>query len=89
MILGLCNYVNCDSQNQLKFQSDSTDVDVVFDKTKNLKHSAVAIIPSLSKTSSSSNQTLNDGSFTVQGPKLWNKVPTEVKAAKSFDGHRL
>ncbi|KAL5263394.1 hypothetical protein ACHWQZ_G008682 [Mnemiopsis leidyi] len=61
--------------------------DIKFKETT--RHGAVAIIPSLSKTSSSSNQTLYDGSFAVQGPKLWNKVPTEVKAAKSFDSFKI
>ena len=45
----------------------------------------VAIIPSLSKSSSLRNQSLYDRSFAVQGPKLWNKVPPTVKADTSFD----
>ena len=49
------------------------------------RHGAVAIIPPLSKTSSSSNQSLYDRSFAVQGPKLWNKVPCLIKTAESFD----
>ena len=61
--------------------------DIKFKETP--RHGAVAIIPSLSKTSSLRNQSLYDGSFAVQGPKLWNMVPTEVKAAKSFDSFKI
>ena len=57
--------------------------DIKFKETP--RHGAVAVIPSLSKASSTRNQSLYDGSFAVQGPKLWNKVPPEIKAAKSFD----
>jgi hypothetical protein len=57
--------------------------DIKFKETP--RHGAVPVIPSLSKASSTRNQSLYDGSFAVQGPKLWNKVPSEVKAAKSFD----
>ena len=47
------------------------------------------IIPSLSKSSSLRNQSLYNRSFTVQGPKLWNKVPpTAVEADISFDMFR-
>ena len=49
------------------------------------RHGDVAIIPSLSKSSSLRNQSLYDRSFAVQGPKLWNKVPPTVKADTSFD----
>jgi hypothetical protein len=49
------------------------------------RQGAVALIPPLSKTSSQSNQSLYDRSFAVQGPKLWNNVPPEIKAAESFD----
>ena len=57
--------------------------DVKFKETP--RQGAVAVIPPLSKTSSPSNQSLYDRSFAVLGPKLWNKVPPEIKAAKSFD----
>ena len=57
--------------------------DIKFKET--LRQGAVAIIPPLSKTSSQRNQSLYDKSFAVQGPKLWNKIPPEIKAAKSFD----
>ena len=49
------------------------------------RHGDVAIIPSLSKSSSRRNQSLYDRSFAVQGPKLWNKVPHTVKADTFFD----
>ena len=49
------------------------------------RHGTIAVIPPLAKSSSSSNQTLYDQSFAVQGPKLWNKVPNSVKAAQSCD----
>ena len=49
------------------------------------RHGDVAIIPSLSKSSSLRNQSLYDRSFAVQGPKLWNNVPHTVKANTSFD----
>jgi hypothetical protein len=57
--------------------------DIKFKETP--RHGAKAVIPPLSKASSTRNQSLYDGSFAVQGLKLWNKVPPEVKAAKSFD----
>ena len=53
------------------------------------RHGAIAVIPPLAKSSSSSNQTLYDQSFAVQGPKLWNKVPNSVKAAQSFDAFKI
>ena len=48
------------------------------------RHGVVAVIPPLSRSSSLHSQSLYDGSFTVIGPKLWNKVPQTVKAAESF-----
>ena len=42
------------------------------------RNGTMAVIPSLSKSSSMRNQTLYDSSFAVRGPKLWNKVPTDV-----------
>ena len=48
------------------------------------RHGVVAVIPQLSRSSSLHSQSLYDGSFTVIGPKLWNKVPQTVKAAESF-----
>ena len=52
------------------------------------RHGVRAIIPSLSRASSLSNQTLYDGSFAVRGPKLWNMVPDSVKAENTFDGFK-
>ena len=49
------------------------------------RHGAVAVIPPLSRSSSMHNQSLYDRSFTVMGPKLWNKVPQTVKAVESFN----
>ena len=49
----------------------------------------VAIIPPLAKSSSSSNQSLYDQSFAVLGPKLWNKVPSTVRAAPKFDAFKI
>ena len=37
------------------------------------------IVPSLSRSSLSSNETLYDSSFAVRGPRLWNIVPENVK----------
>ena len=56
--------------------------DIQFKTTPN--HGVVAVIPPLSRSSSLHNQSLYDRSFTVIGPKLWNKVPQTVKAAESF-----
>ncbi|KAL5264266.1 hypothetical protein ACHWQZ_G005385 [Mnemiopsis leidyi] len=53
--------------------------DIQFKTTS--RHGAVAVIPPLSRASSIHNQSLYDRSFTVMGPKLWNKVPQTVKAA--------
>ena len=53
------------------------------------RHGVVASIPPLSKASSSSNQSLYDSSFAVQGPKLWNKVPAELRAAQSFEAFKI
>ena len=53
--------------------------------TNTSRHGTRAIIPSLSRLSSLSNQTLYDSSFAVRGPKLWNKVPDSIiKAAATF-----
>ena len=54
-----------------------------------LRHGTKAVIPSLSKCSSTRNQTLYDSSFAVRGPKLWNKVPVAIKAEKTFDGFKV
>ena len=53
------------------------------------RQGSVAIIPPLSKISSSGNQSLYDASFAVHGPKLWNKVPPEIKAASSFEAFKI
>ena len=53
------------------------------------RHGTKAVIPSLSKCSSTRNQTLFDNSFAVRGPKLWNRVPVAVKAEKTFDGFKV
>jgi hypothetical protein len=57
--------------------------DITFKVTP--RQGAVALIPPLSKTSSQSNLSLYNRSFAVPGPKLWNTVPPEIKAAESFD----
>ena len=56
--------------------------------TETSRHGTRAIIPSLSRSSSSSNQTLYDSSFAVRGPRLWNIVPENVKAAVSFESFK-
>ena len=53
------------------------------------RHGTRAIIPSLSRSSSLSNQTLYDSSFAVRGPKLWNTVPENIRAAVSFDSFKV
>ena len=55
------------------------------------RQGSVAIIPPLSKISSSGNQSLYDASFAVHGPKqiLWNKVPPEVTAATSSEAFKI
>ena len=52
------------------------------------RHGTKAVVPSLSKSSSMRNQTLYDSSFAVRGPKLWNKVPSDVKAERTFDSFK-
>ena len=53
------------------------------------RNGCVAIVPPLAKSSSSGNQTLYDQSFAVLGPKLWNKVPSPVRAAPTFDAFKI
>ena len=55
------------------------------------RYGTKAVVPSLSKSSSLRNQTLYDSSFavTVRGSKLWNKVPSEVKAEKTFASFKV
>ena len=53
------------------------------------RNGCVAVVPPLAKSSSSSNQTLYDHSFAVLGPKLWNKVPSTVRAAPTFDAFKI
>ena len=53
------------------------------------RYGTKAVVPSLSKSSSLRNQTLYDSSFAVKGPKLWNKVPSEVKAEKTFASFKV
>ena len=45
----------------------------------------LAVIPSKSRTSSASNQTLFDNSFAVQGPKLWNAIPHELTVIENLE----
>ncbi|KAL5251911.1 hypothetical protein ACHWQZ_G014894 [Mnemiopsis leidyi] len=52
------------------------------------RYGTKAVLPSLSKSSSMRNQTLYDSSFAVRGPKLWNKVPSDVKAERTFDSFK-
>ena len=61
--------------------------DIQFTETS--RYGTRAIIPSLSRLSSLSNQTLYDNSFAVRGPKLWNTLPESVKAAVSFDSFKI
>ena len=61
--------------------------DIEFKTTS--RKGTVAVIPPLVKSSSLSNQTLYDQSFAVLGPKLWNKVPSTVRAALSFDAFKI
>ena len=60
--------------------------DIKFTETS--RHGTRAIIPSLSRSSSSSKQSLYDSSFAVRGPRLWNIVPKDVKTADSFDSFK-
>jgi len=60
--------------------------DIKFTETS--RHGTRAIIPSLSRSSSSSKQSLYDSSFAVRGPRLWNIVPKDVKTAESFDSFK-
>ena len=53
--------------------------------TKTSRHGTREIIPSLSRLSSFSNQTLYDSSFAVRGPKLCNKVADSIKAGATFE----
>ena len=53
------------------------------------RNGCVAVVPPLAKSSSSSNQTIYDHSFAVLGPKLWNKVPSTVRAAPTFDAFKI
>ena len=53
--------------------------------TNTSRHGTRAIIPSLSRLSSLSNQTLYNSSFAVRGPKLWNKVSDSIKAEATFE----
>ena len=46
--------------------------------TKTSRNGTRPIIPSLSRLSSLSNQTLYKSSIAVRGPKLWNKVPDSI-----------
>ena len=57
--------------------------------TETSRHGTRAIIPSLSRSSSLSNQTLYDSSFAVRGPTLWNTVPENIRAAVSFDSFKV
>ena len=43
----------------------------------------------LSRLSSLSNRTLYDSSFAVRGPKLWNKVPVNIKAEATFESFKV
>ena len=53
------------------------------------RHGVIANIPTLSKSSSARNQTLYDRSFAVLGPKLWNKVPSNVRAAATLEAFKI
>ena len=51
---------------------------------KSTRNGTVAVVPPLTKGSSQRNQSLYDSSFAVQGPRLWNTIPTHIKALDKF-----
>ena len=64
----------------------SNDLQMQF--TANLRLGNLAKVPSFRKKFSAAHQTLYEISFTVMGTKLWNCLPTKMRAAYKHDSFK-
>ena len=64
----------------------SNDLEITF-QTRS-RTGTKATVPSISRHSSASHQTLYDCSFAVMGPKLWNCIPNYLTTAVHFDNFK-
>ena len=62
------------------------DLNIIFTKTK--RRETTAIVPPIARGSSCRAQSLYDCSFSVMGPRLWNKLPNDVRRKNSFDSFK-
>ena len=65
----------------------SNDLNVQF--TKNSRLGILAKVPSVRKKSAVAHQTLYENSFSVMGPKLWNCIPSNIRAITKQDRFKL
>ena len=64
----------------------SNDLQVQF--TVNPRLGNLAKVPSFRKKISAAHQTLYETSFNVMGPKLWNCLPTQIRAVSKHDNFK-
>ena len=64
----------------------SNDLQVQF--TVNPRLGNLAKVPSYRKKISAAHQTLYETSFSVMGPKLWNCLPTQIRAVSKHDSFK-
>ena len=65
----------------------SNDLHIKFNSRSRL--GIQAAIPSLSRDSSPKHQSMYDSSFAVQGPKLWNALPTNINTVADFASFKI
>ena len=72
-----------------KIVNGQTTNDIAFQFKQRPRFGLQAIVPSVNRESSASNQSIRDSSFSVIGPRLWNCIPyqlTNVNELTLFKG---
>ena len=72
-----------------KIINGQTTNDIGFQFKRKPRFGLQAIVPSVNRKSSASNQTIRDSSFSIMGPRLWNCVPyqlTSISELSLFKG---
>ena len=65
-----------------------TSNDLQVQLTVNPRLGNLAKVPSFRKKISAAHQTLYEASFSLMGPKLWNCLPTQIRAISKYDSFK-
>ena len=71
-----------------KILHDLTSNDLQVQFTVNPRLGNLSKVPSFRKKISAAHQTLYETSFSVMGPKLWNRLPTQIRAVSKYDSFK-